>query len=433
MKYLLSIAMLLLGAANYAMAQDKLITKDGEIINAWSVDIGNTSIYYKAENTDNAAIKSIAKDKVLIVKKADGTSVNLYENGGDTPKASRQEATHNQQNDANATSESARQENLSAIGKINAFNPEYIGETDKKARILFLQFGLKSNSQIINDDIEIESETGCYSFREDVKKKDFAKTISKHADNERGDLKYNKPYVLYENPALLIRIKNRTGKTLYIDLANTFFSRSGVASPYYVPSSSTSGSSSESGVGVNLGAIAGAAGVGGALGTLASGINVGGSSGSSTANTVYSQRIISIPPRSTTTLDPQLLFNKLGRICDGLYTTEVTKADGWIPEIHFKEENGNKKMNSGSTLDYTEQNSPLTFDFYVTYSLSEDFSSKNSANANYYLRRITTFPWPSGVSGDGIRTVEKRMPDYDRALGFASFLSYTKKDSFPKY
>ena len=65
---------------------------------------------------------------------------------------------------------------------------------------------------------------------------------------------------------------------------------------------------SSGGVGVNLGAVAGALNVGGAIGTLANGVNVGGGSSNTTTNIVYSQRVIAVPAKSIKPLDAMMLF-----------------------------------------------------------------------------------------------------------------------------
>ena len=75
------------------------------------------------------------------------------------------------------------------------------------------------------------------------------------------------------NPAFCVTIKNKTNKTIYIDLGNTFFSRGGEAQPYYIPGETHQYKGGTTGASVNMGAVAGALGVGGALGTLANGVN----------------------------------------------------------------------------------------------------------------------------------------------------------------
>lgn len=95
---------------------------------------------------------------------------------------------------------------------------------------------------------------------------------------------------------MIVTIKNRTNKTLYNYLANSFVITCGEAHVYFVPTAKfvTSGTSGD--VGVNVGALANAAGIGGTLGTIASGVTVGGSTTKQNTTKTFSQRVIAIPP-----------------------------------------------------------------------------------------------------------------------------------------
>lgn len=64
--------------SQFCFAQDKIITKNGDVILAYQVDIGGSSIYYKLQNHDKANLKSINKSDVLMIKKQNGTVLNLY-------------------------------------------------------------------------------------------------------------------------------------------------------------------------------------------------------------------------------------------------------------------------------------------------------------------------------------------------------------------
>ena len=153
-------------------------------------------------------------------------------------------------------------------------------------------FGIKENSVISNEDIEI--------------------IITKGVIQERGK---KEPEVFVTNEhlgksALQFSIKNKTKQTIYLDLGNTFYTSMDHSVCYYIPTSTTTTTSSSGGGSVNLGAVAGALGVGGAVGTIANGVNVGGGSTNGTSTTTYSQRIIPIAPMGKTTLDAQYMFGK---------------------------------------------------------------------------------------------------------------------------
>ena len=97
----------------------------------------------------------------------------------------------------------------------------------------------------------------------------------------------------YGAPALQFTFINKSNRTIYLDLGNTFYTSAGKSVCYFTPTSTTTTSSSSKGGSVNLGTIADALGVGGIAGTLANGVNVGGGSTNGTSTTTYAQRIIS--------------------------------------------------------------------------------------------------------------------------------------------
>lgn len=414
--------------SQFCFAQDKIITKNGDVILAYQVDIGGSSIYYKLQNHDKANLKSINKSDVLMIKKQNGTVLNLYTDNTVTTVNRQQTISVSSNPLQESISELSKKQNKELIDNINNYDPKYIGEPNKKAKNLFCILGIGHESQLVNDDIEISQEMGCYEFRDDVKGKDLAKSLSKHSANERGDLKYEKLKYNCNNPALLIRVKNKTDKIIYLDLGNSFFSRNGEATPYYIPSSSSSSSVSERGGNVNMGSVAGVLGIGGIVGELAGGLSVGGSSGTSTSNTIYSQRVISIPPKSVVAIDPQLLFIKLGNICEGVHTKEIWKIWGYSPVISFDKE---EKFNTGDTIKYTEENSPLNFTVYISYSFNNDLSESHKLFGLYYLRKLIGYK-SNNTNDGGLKDLEKCLPGYNKALGFGAIIEYKEGDPLPK-
>ena len=60
-----------------AFAQDRVITKDGDVFEAYRIDIGDTYLYYTKEDKDDTVLQKIAKTDVLMVKKKDGTKIDV--------------------------------------------------------------------------------------------------------------------------------------------------------------------------------------------------------------------------------------------------------------------------------------------------------------------------------------------------------------------
>lgn len=415
--------------ASTTFAQDKIITKDGDVINAYNVDIGSTSVYYKTSEKVDAQLTSIAKDNVLMIKRKDGTKVNLYEEKENSSNPN--SAAINQNSSMGNASTASQKMNEEIEARLNTQNPKFTGDLGDKAKNVFCLLGATNGSQFVNDDIEATSEIGRYEFR-NGRKASLNKTISKHADNERGDLIFEKigeeNVYNFTNPAMLVKVTNRTNKTIYIDLAKSFFVREDNAKPYYVPSSSTSTTTSGSGAGVNLGAVAGAVGIGGALGTLAGGVNVGGGSSASTSNTVYAQRVLTIPPQTTASLDPQLLFIRAGKYCDGFVASDLDVIE-WVPKFFFdKGANGNR-LSTGETLNYKEENNPLKFKVILGYSFNEDCSNIQTMSFGYYVRQIIGFQgiqnnnWARTYPDKNCSKIANCIPDYKNYLGFIGHIA----------
>lgn len=67
-----------------AMAQDLIVTQNGETIKAFRTDVGKITVYYQLEDNDGSPILSISKSEVLIIKMQDGTKIVMDE---EEPKA----------------------------------------------------------------------------------------------------------------------------------------------------------------------------------------------------------------------------------------------------------------------------------------------------------------------------------------------------------
>ena len=59
------------------MGQDVLITTDGDVMTVYIDDIGSSTIYYKTTNSENSSLQRIDKSKIYMIKKADGTKIDL--------------------------------------------------------------------------------------------------------------------------------------------------------------------------------------------------------------------------------------------------------------------------------------------------------------------------------------------------------------------
>lgn len=364
-----------------AMAQDKLITKDGDVIEAFRIDIGGSSIYYRLEDSDNAELKSIKKDDVLMIKKNNGERVPLY-NKTETPSANITQKTEVSENKSGIKtvtltdlSEEMQQANRT---KRNFINQSITIANDKKtkeklAEFAYLLFSITDNSVLENEDIEISAITG--SLCKASKKEPF--NFSEGFES----------FSAITNPAIKFRIKNKTSHTIYIDLGNTFYTRFGQSLCYYVPTSTTTSSSSTTGGSVALGAIAGAAGIGGTIGKLANGVSVGGGNTNVTSSTTYSQRVIAVAPMSTYETEPKSIFaDEAKSLTKGIYYDQQAGLSYLFNAYMVFPKDS--PLKDGYEYSYTQETSPIQSSFMVTYSNSEDCISSKSLFSSYYVKNI---------------------------------------------
>ena len=422
MKKLIIFACFLMAGVSVS-AQDVLITQEGDVKKVYDVEVGPSTVFYKEADKADAPTLRIKKADVIMIKRKDGTKYDL----GNEVSVKTMPTNIQTSTPANVTvSSDSQKRNADLINQINGFNPEYVGDdTDKDAKRLFCILGYGKDSQVVNDELEVECVTGsmyCYDSKKTVKKAVINGVIS----NDVTIKDYGTPW--YTNPCIRLKLKNRSTKTLYIDLGNTFMTRNGVATAYYIPSSTSTSSSNSSGASVNLGAVAGALGVGGALGTLASGIAVGGGNTSGTVNTIYSQRVIAVPPMSVKELDAQMLFLELGKFCDGFNVFEGYAYD-WIPSFWFDKNDGDYK--NGETHDFAESTSPIKFCFFVSYYDNEACQTERKMSFNLYLRRIIGFGNGTVYKFTGASSLPKKIPEYNKCISFVGMLSMKKRPKMP--
>ena len=160
----------------------------------------------------------------------------------------------------------------------------------------------------------------------------------------------------------------------------------GESTPYYVPSATSVSKSTSTGVGINMGAVAGVLGVSGSLGTLASGVNVGGGNTTETTHITYSQRVISIPPHSTFKLENRPITRKFGTEMRQFYLNyfyheqhrefDKSASYGYMPAINY-----------GEIFDLQLGSTPLISTF-ITYGFDESVQQTQNIAADLYFSQM---------------------------------------------
>ena len=240
------------------MAQDMLVTNEGKSMTIYNLEISDQSIFFQLSDKADAPLQKMLKKDVLIIKKADGTKLDLNAPQAEAPIQTPQPAEQEESGIVYVTPETLSPEAKAANDALIAkYNQPVKFQISKEKRIgnnaaaALAVFGVKENSVLSNEDIEIKiTFVGMYYN----KKKG---NIVESPYNDNG----------YHHPALQFSIKNKTNRTIYLDLGNTFYISMEQSTCFYTPSSTTTTSSSSSGGSVNLGAVAGALGIGGVAGT----------------------------------------------------------------------------------------------------------------------------------------------------------------------
>lgn len=321
---------------------------------------------------------AIAKSDILAITYQNGEKETFESASAPAPAA--QQDTNVKKRSLNDYASS--QQNLDAI---NVINNAPLNVSDKKigksAKLIGLQYGIANNSIIKTDELSVKFEMG--SVYDKGKKREHYYEYSIEDILAKKKLSGIRPY---DYPAVIISLTNNTDKVMYVDLANSFITKGQTAEPYYIPSATTTSSTSTTGGAFNLGGITGALGVGGLAGSLANATTIGGNTGSTTSNVVFSQRIVSIPPHSSISLPYKSIENKFLAVD---YWGDGNKYT-YVPSI--------KEINIGEEFLYEESNSPYKLSFFMTFAYDEGISAPIISTTVLYCKKIIGLTGSSGFS-----------------------------------
>lgn len=364
---------------------DVIVLNDGSSLQVHNVEAATKWVYY-TDSADSDDVKRIAIDKVFAYKIGDGQMTVV----GSQDKAAETAAAPAPQE---AATDAPRQveprpaaDNATLIAAYNNVAPlKYKGkEPDygKNSDYFLSLWGIEENSVLSDDNVEIG----------------FEKV---YMDNDKN----------HSVLGTRIRVRNKTAKPVYIDLASCYrIMNGGYAVPYFTNSVYNEGQGSSKGGSMNLGAVAGALGVGGVVGTLAGGINVGGSNSHSANISTAEQQILNVPPFSSVTLpgmkvtdganiheclEPFHLCNEkafqssLSSIGKNAYIVQRTlEADQKMQRVPDDPNATGEKLAicRWGEKSFTPQDSPKHIGRIITYSTSPDFATYTSLPVNLYMR-----------------------------------------------
>ena len=220
-------------------------------------------------------------------------------------------------------------------------------------------------------------------------------------------------YSLGPNPFMRVTYTNKTDIPIYIDLASSFILINDNSYPMYVPTATSTTVGRSVGVGVNVGAVAGALGVSGIAGDVLNGVNVGGDKYSQVTSIVYAQRILIIPPKSSSILEDIQMFKPgTEKALPGkIYFREMGHGKYkrlWCLSYKFSD------LNSGDLRSFSEETSPFTIGAYSTYSFDQNFDESKGMKAVYYVSKIVgsvVWTFPIGANKEYTK-IDKTFPGW---------------------
>ena len=351
MKKLISLLfMTLLGLS--VQAQDVIVKHDGSTILSKVIKIGTTEVEYKKFSNQNGPTYTILKSDIQAINYENGDKDTFNEK-----KLVAEEESTGKQQIIVATSAADNAEIICRYNQNYEHGKAIKDGMKKDAKYGLCILGVGERSVLSTEDITVE-------FRQEPYYLFKAINGSKYYIKDR----------------FYVQLYNKTDKTIYVDLGNTFrVMKDGTSYVYYNSSQTMITSGSGSGVSANLGAIVGAIGAGGGLATLANGVSVGGGNTTSTTKTYSKERVIAIPAHGKTPIEK--------------YEIARTKYDDVIisegEKLEYKYLKGEfPKISKGECFYYNENDSPYHVDYMITYSKDIKFETSYVVKASVYMREL---------------------------------------------
>lgn len=385
MRSIIATAFALIVSIGYLSAQDVIICRNGDEITSKVLKISKTEIEYKKWNNQDGPTYTLEKAEVFMIKYQNGDKDVFKETPAAPAQASNEQATNSNEQTAEAPSEpilaTPATNNAELIASYNNYN---INEVLKS----YYEINKIKNNNVVLNTLAITSSSILSTDEIEISIKPIMNTCGEFDiyGQNTGDIIGRSPYFygFWKYYKYAIIIKNKTSRIMYIDKASCFGTSSkGNNKTFFDPQEYivTEGGDSGNSATVNLGSVANALGVGGAVGTLANGVTVGGDKGTFSAmtTTYKDNRILTIPPQGTTVLSE-----------DGA-KEHPTKRKKYIVtgsyEIIFCE--GRTLVSKTSPIkEFTEENSPETRNYMITYSFDNNLHKCTMVNFGVYVKNF---------------------------------------------
>lgn len=372
-------------------AQDIIIMRNGKEIQAKVAKINNDNIEYKKWTNQDGPIYTVPKQDVFLIKYVNGDKdIFTDEDTQQKPQQSSNSA------EPKYIKKLPADNNQQLIDRYKV--PVYFAKapSDKDSKYFFPIMAMSDSSIVSNSDMEM---------------KIVPTVVCSYTSNY--DIRYS------------IELQNKTDKVVYVDLANSFRIYSdGTSTSYFSTEQTTVNEGSSSSVGLNLGGITNALGVGGIIGTLAGATTVGSSNQHSVATTYTNQRFLAIPPHSKKNLT-EFKQVKVKR--------DEYKTISDIEMYEFCKDDLRGILKKNNYISYSEEESPYSVQYIITYSTTQNFLEYSSLYAKLYARYIYGgfFLFAELTQKNAIKDIQKYISNFWEnpgiIVGRCSFLPRKKK------
>lgn len=353
-------------------AQDMIVKKDGSIIQAKVSEIGTSEVKYKKWSNQDGPSYAIAKSEILAIN---------YQNGDKDTFSDAQPITTqepSEQNEPKLIERPVASNNLEVISryiKNIGFKktPSKIGKPVSRAVGVF---AFSENSVLSNEDIEIE-----FAISNSTSPATTPIGILYYKKNEHLVFRY------------CIKIRNKTDKVLYFDLANCTRTNNKTGESYSFYDGETVSVSHGNTSGIGLGA-------GTSLGIIGVGTGFGTSTTNSTSRSYSQERIVSIPPHGMKIIrDFKLAKIKSEKVEIVARGEELYFGYSWPDKeiwggIQYQQHSIAKDIvREGEVLNFSFAESPLVLEYIFTYSNVPDFSTYSVVKSNLYMRSLLGYEY----------------------------------------
>ncbi|MFR3328886.1 MAG: hypothetical protein ACLTSL_01750 [Odoribacter splanchnicus] len=357
-------------------AQDVIVKKNGDEIQAKVLTVSGSEVGYKKWSNQEGPTYTLSRQEIFMIKYINGDK-DVFNT--DVPSTAPKSAPGQQENPGPQNVVKSPAANNAEL--VRKYSPEIRIKTkpsDKDAKWFFPIMAVADSSVLATEDIEVSI---------------VPVTIARKGEVTVYDLRY------------YIKIKNKTDKPVYIDKANTFKIYSDRSYKTYFDAKQINiAKGGNSGIGINLGGVANVLGIGGTVGTLANATSVGGSSQSSVVKSYSQQRILAIPPHATANLSEFKQEHVKGKKYE-----KLSDAEWW--SIDYRSRGSLKK---GECICYNEKEAPDKYQYHITYSCHENFATYSTLNFMVYARYIVgeQYDWLQYKDSRLIEAIQKFVPDF---------------------